>query len=67
MYCIIPHVRVRMCGAGDVFDVFTRAGDTCEMFDGAVARVRVRYSGVSHVCVYMMLDSTTTLHFQIFM
>ena len=44
----------------------TRAGsrvrDTCELFVTAVARVCARYSGVLHVCMYTMLD-TTTLHF----
>ena len=48
-----------MCEAGDVFDVFTRVGDTCEVFDSAVARVCVCYSDVSHVCVDTMLDGTT--------
>ena len=38
---------------------FARVRDTCEVFDSAVARVCVCYSEVSHVCVYMMLDSTT--------
>ena len=42
-----------------MFDVFTRVGDTCEVFDSAVARVCVCYSDVSHVCVDTMLDSTT--------
>ena len=32
---------------------------TCDVFVGAVARVCVRYSGVSHVCMHTMLDSTT--------
>ena len=32
----------------------------CVAFDSAVARVCVCYSGVSQVCVYMMLDNTTS-------
>ena len=44
-----------------MFDVFTRVGDTCEVFDSAVAQVCDCYSDVSHVCVYTMLDSTTAL------
>ena len=43
----------------DVFDVFICVGDTCEVFDSAVARVCVCYSGMAHVCVYMMLDTMT--------
>ena len=49
-------MRVRVCEEGDAF---TRVEDTCEVFDSAVARVCVRYSGVSHVRAYTMLDSTT--------
>ena len=41
-------------------DVFTREGDTCEVFDSAVARVCVCYNVVSHVCVLTMVDSTTS-------
>ena len=52
-------MRVRTCEAGDVFDVFTRVVDTCEVLDSSAARVCVCYSGVSHVCVYTMLGSTT--------
>ena len=37
--CIVPHVRVRTCEADIVFHVFTRVGDTCELFVSAVARV----------------------------
>ena len=65
MWSIIPHVRVRTC---DADDVFTRVGDTCELFDSVVARVCVCYSGVSHVCVYTMLDSMTlTVFFLVMM
>ena len=52
-------MRVRACGSGVVFHVFTRVWDTCEVFVSAVARVCVRYSDVLHVCTYTMLDSTT--------
>ena len=55
-------MRVRTCDTGDVYDVFvvfTSVGDTCEVFDSAMARVCVRYSDMSHLCVYTMLDSTT--------
>ena len=52
-------MRVRTFETGDVFDAFTRVRDTCEVFDSTEARVCVRYSGVSHVYVYTMLDSTT--------
>ena len=41
---------------------FARVIDTCELCVNAVARVCARYSGVLHVCMYTMLDSTT-LHF----
>ena len=47
-------VRVRTCEEGDVFEVFTREGDTCELFNCAVARASVCNIGVSHVCVYAM-------------
>ena len=57
----IPYVRVRTCEAGDVIDVFTRVGDTCKVFDSAVARIRFRYSGMLPVRVYTMLDSTTAV------
>ena len=52
-------MRVRTCEAGDVFDVFTRVEDTREVFVGDGTCVCVRYSGVPHVCMYTMLDSTT--------
>ena len=52
-------VSVRTCESGGVFHLFTRVGDTCEVFVSAVARVCVRYSDVLHVCTYTMLDSTT--------
>ena len=50
---------VRTCEAGVVFDVFTRVGDTCEVFVSAVAHVCAHYSSVSHVCMYTMLDIMT--------
>ena len=56
-------MRVRTCEAGVAFDVFTREEDTCEVFVSAMARVCVRYSGVLHVCMYTMLDSTTQLNY----
>ena len=59
VWCIVPHVRFRTCELGVVFHVFTRVGDTSEVFVSAVARVCVRYSDVLHVCTYTMLDSTT--------
>ena len=52
-------MRVRTSEADVVIHVFTRVGDTCEVFVSAVARVCVRYCDVLHVYTYTMLDSTT--------
>ena len=54
-------MRVRTCEASDVFMMFTRVRDTCEVFVSAVAHVCVHDSGVSHVCMYTMLDGTTNM------
>ena len=63
MYCIVPHVQIRTCEAGMVFDVCTRVGDTCDVFVSAVGRVCVRYSDVLHVCMY----STTYAYLETYM
>ena len=44
-------MQVCTCEAGDMFDVFARVGDTCELFDSAVARVCVVIA-MCHTCVY---------------
>ena len=44
MKCIIPHVWVRTCEAGDVIDVFERVGNTC------VKCLIVRW----HMCVFII-------------